>query len=89
MLDWGCANGVAKLCILIWYGKNGLHELGNEEFPPISPLQLFLLCPNLPEALHCLEIPALLPVGSLGSFALFFLGLACGFLLIEGFIGHF
>ena len=53
---------------------------GSEEFPPISPLQL-LLCPNLPHALHCLEMSALLPlVGSLGILTLFFLGLPSGLL---------
>ena len=58
---------------------------GSEEFPPISPLQLLLLCPNLPQALHYLEMPALLPlVGSLGSLALFFLSLPAGLLLIGG-----
>ena len=46
-----------------------------EEFPPISPLQLFLLCPNLPKAWHCLEMSALLLVCSLGSLVFFFLGL--------------
>ena len=55
---------------------------GSEKFPPISPLQLLLLCPNLPQVLHCLEMPTLLLVGSLGSLALFFLGLLGGFLLI-------
>ena len=57
--------------------------LGSEEFPPISPLQLLLLCSNLPQILHCLEMPALL-FGSLGSLALFFLGLLGGLLLMEG-----
>ena len=57
---------------------------GSEEFPPISPLQLLLLCPNLPQLLHCLEMPALLLVGSLGSLALFFLGLLGGLLLMGG-----
>ena len=60
---------------------------GSEEFPPISPLQLILLCPNLPQLLHCLEMPALLLVGSLGSLALFFLGLPGGLLLMGGWIG--
>ena len=55
---------------------------GNEKFPPILPLQLLLLCPNLPQALHCLEMPALLLVGLLGSLALFFLGLISGLLLM-------
>ena len=58
---------------------------GSEEFPPISPLQLLLLCPNLPQALYCLKMPTLLPlVGSLGSLALFFLSLPAGLLLIGG-----
>ena len=47
----------------------------SEDFPPISPLQLLLLCPYLLQALHCLEMLALLLVDSLGSRALFFLGL--------------
>ena len=34
-----------------------------EEFPPISPLQLLILYPNLPKVLHCLEMSALLLVG--------------------------
>ena len=51
---------------------------GSDEFPPISPLQLLLLCPNLPQPLHYLEMPALLLVGSLGSLTLFFLGLIGG-----------
>ena len=56
----------------------------NEEFSPISHLQLLLLCPNLPQVLHCLEMPALLHVGLLGSLALFFLGLPDGLLLMGG-----
>ena len=28
-----------------------------EEFLLTFPLQLFLLCPNFPQALHCLEMP--------------------------------
>ena len=56
----------------------------SEEFSPISPLQLLLLCPNLPQALHYLEMPALLLVSSLGSLALFFLGLPGGLLLTNG-----
>ena len=58
---------------------------GSEEFPSISLLQLLLLCPNLPQALHCLKIPALLLVGSLGSLALFFLGLLGGLPLMGGY----
>ena len=27
MLDWVGANDVAKPCILVWYGENGLDEL--------------------------------------------------------------
>ena len=62
---------------------------GSEEFPPISPLQLLLLCPNLPQVLHYLEMPALLPlVGSLSSLALFFLSLPSGLLLIGLNWGH-
>ena len=57
---------------------------GSEKFPPILPLQLLLLCPNLPQALHCLEMPALLLVSLLGSLTLFFLGLLGGLLLMEG-----
>ena len=57
---------------------------GSEEFPPISPLQLLLLCPNLPQVLHYLEMPALRLVGSLGSLTLFFLGLPSGLLLMGG-----
>ena len=57
---------------------------GSEEIPPISPLQLLLLCSNLLQAMHCLEMPALLLVGSLGSLALFFLGLLGGLLLMGG-----
>ena len=54
----------------------------NEEFPPISPLELLLLCPYLLQVLHCLEMLALLLVDSLGSLALFFLGLPGDFLSI-------
>ena len=54
----------------------------SEDFPPISPLQLLLLCPYLLQALHCLEMLALLLVDSLGSRALFFLGLPGDLLLI-------
>jgi len=61
---------------LNWYGALGVDGL----FPPISPLQLLLLCPNLPQALHYLEMLALLLVGSLGSLTLFFLGLPGGLL---------
>ena len=57
---------------------------GNEKFPPILPLQLLLLYPNLPQVLHCLEMPALLLVSSLGPLTLFFLGLPGGLLLMEG-----
>ena len=57
---------------------------GSEEFPPISPLQLLLLCPNLPQLLHCSEMLTLLLVGSLGSLTLFFLGLPGGLLLMGG-----
>ena len=57
---------------------------GKEEFPPISALQLLLLCPILPQALHYLEILALLPASSPASLTLFFLGLPDGLLLIGG-----
>ena len=50
----------------------------NDEFSLISPLQLLLLCPNLPQPLHYLEMPSLLLVSSLGSFTLFFLGVMVG-----------
>ena len=56
----------------------------SEEFPPILPLQLLLLYPNLPQVLHCLEMTAFLLVSSLGSLAFFFLGLPSGLLLMEG-----
>ena len=59
----------------------------NDEFSLISPLQLLLLCPNLPQPLHYLEMPSLLLVSSLGSFTLFFLGLLGGLLFIKGCTG--
>ncbi|KAK9986021.1 hypothetical protein SO802_030972 [Lithocarpus litseifolius] len=75
---------VALAFLLVICGICLFNLPGSEEFPPIAPLQLLLLCPNLPQALHCLEMPALLLVGSLGSLALFFLGLPGGLLLMGG-----
>ena len=57
---------------------------GSEEFPLISPLQLLLLCPNLPQALHYLEILALQLVGPLDSLTFFFLGLSGDLFLMGG-----
>ena len=64
--------------------------VGSEELPPTSPLQLLLLWPIFPHVLHLFAIPKLLLcslLGSLGSLALFFLGLSGGLLFIGGYTG--
>jgi hypothetical protein len=64
---------------------------GSFEFPPTSPLQDLLLCPNFPHFLHFLAVPvlsSLVPAFvSSGFLTLFFLGLLGGLLRCEGFIG--
>ena len=64
--------------------------IGNEKLPPASPLQLLLLWPVFPYDLHLFAIlkPLLcLLLGSLGSLALFFLGLPGDYLFIRGCTG--
>ena len=77
-------------CLEILLSRPPLAAVGSEEFPLTSPLQLLLLWPILPHDLHLLAIPnpLLWPLlRSLGSLALFFLGLPGGLLFIWGCIG--
>ena len=79
---------VFTFLVLVLFLFGFLAALGTEEFPPTSPLQLLLLLPNLPHALHFLGTPTLLSlvwrVGSSCSFTLLFLGLLDGLRLMGG-----